>query len=58
MKSRKASSSVNLAGLPSLVFGGGYIGGSWPSETRFHENGSPWYASYFHRQIADIACTQ
>jgi hypothetical protein len=52
-----ANGSVSLAGLSHLVFGGGYIGGSWPSEPHFQESGSTGYASYFHGQIADITYT-
>ena len=38
----------------NLTFGAGYIGGSWPDETHYQQNGSTGYTEYFNGQIADI----
>jgi hypothetical protein len=38
----------------NLTYGAGYIGGSWPDETHYHQNGSTGYAEYFSGELADI----
>lgn len=52
------SGAVKLSGLTNLCFGGGYIGGNWPSESHFQQNGATGYPNYFHGRIADITLHQ
>lgn len=37
----------------NLAIGGGYIGGGWPTESHYQQNGSTGYRSYFTGEIAD-----
>lgn len=49
----------SIAGSPignwaNLTFGAGYIGGNWPDELHYHENGNAGFAQYFDGQIASV----
>ncbi|MDA8321950.1 MAG: laminin G domain-containing protein [Actinomycetota bacterium] len=51
---------INLAAIGSptnLTFGAGYIGGSWPSENHYKQNGNTGYLDYLNGQLADITLT-
>jgi hypothetical protein len=50
--------SLSFANPNNLTFGAGYIGGSWPAEPHYGQNGTTGYLDYLNGQIADITLTQ
>jgi hypothetical protein len=49
--------AVGLGGLPDLDFGAGYLGGNWPEEPHYKQNGNTGYPDYFNGQLADITAS-
>jgi len=49
--------TVDMTGLPNLDLGAGYIGGGWPDETYYKEDGNQGYLTYFNGDIADVTIT-
>jgi hypothetical protein len=46
--------SITLPGpTTNLTLGAGYIGGSWPRESHYQQNGNTGYPEYFNGEIAD-----
>jgi hypothetical protein len=49
--------AVSLGGDTNLDFGAGYIGGGWPAEPHYKQNGNTGYLDYFNGQLADLTAS-
>ena len=45
--------SIN-GNMANFTIGGGYIGGGWPTESHYQQNGNTGYSEYFKGHIADV----